>query len=322
MTTPDTVPAVACIGAANDDRRLRLSGPYQPATSNPVLGTASAGGVARNVAEALGRLGVDVRFFGVVGQDGAGYALAAGLKAAGVDVAALIRDPDHATGSYTAVVEADGGLVCGLADMSVYDTMTPQWLAGVMPKLDRCAVWCVDANLPAATLAALAGAASPDTLLFADPVSAVKASRLAPVLGRAAAVFPDRAEAAALTGLAVDSPDDAVAAATALVGVGVGCAYVSLGADGVAVADADGAAVYQAIPADRGRDVTGAGDAFMAGAVYRHITPGPKAPPPVAFGLAAANLTLQAPTAVPADLDPRRLHQHAADHWRNLPSTP
>lgn len=320
MTPPDTLPTIACIGAANEDRRARLHGPYQPATSNPVAVETTAGGVARNVAEGLARLGADVEFFGMVGHDTAGESLLAGLAAAGVGIANLTHDSNRPTGSYTAVVDQDGALVCGLADMSIYDALTPAWLESVASGLHRCAVWCVDANLPAPTLAALATTAPENTLIFADPVSAAKAPRLVPLLSSLDAIFPDIAEAAALTGQPVEGPDDALGAARALVGAGVRRAFVSLGAHGVAAATTDNAAIYPAFTTDDDVDVTGAGDAFLSGVVYGTIFAEAN-PPPVAYGLAAANLALHVATAVPADLTGPRLRQHTRAHWRGpLPS--
>jgi pseudouridine kinase len=51
---------VVCIGAANIDRKLRPAAALLMGTSNPARQEESFGGVARNIAENLARLGADV----------------------------------------------------------------------------------------------------------------------------------------------------------------------------------------------------------------------------------------------------------------------
>ena len=58
--SPSPTGGVLCAGGAVVDRLLHLHAPAVPATSNPARAAASYGGVARNVAENLARLGVDV----------------------------------------------------------------------------------------------------------------------------------------------------------------------------------------------------------------------------------------------------------------------
>ncbi len=56
------------------------------------------GGAPANVAIGLARQGVDVGFLGVVGQDGFGAFLESGLREAGVNVAGLVRTREAQTG--------------------------------------------------------------------------------------------------------------------------------------------------------------------------------------------------------------------------------
>src|SRR5690606_24733751 len=60
---------VVCIGGANVDRKFRMEKPAQMGTSNPASVTRSVGGVARNVAENLGRLGHRVKLMSIAGND-------------------------------------------------------------------------------------------------------------------------------------------------------------------------------------------------------------------------------------------------------------
>ena len=66
---------VACIGAAHIDRKATAAGPIVPGSSNPVTMRVGAGGVARNVAENLARLGLPVTMVRRVGHDREGDAV-------------------------------------------------------------------------------------------------------------------------------------------------------------------------------------------------------------------------------------------------------
>ncbi len=67
--TIDSGQPVLVLGAAGMDVVGRLESELKPATSNPARIRRSYGGVARNVAENLARLGQPVRLITVVGED-------------------------------------------------------------------------------------------------------------------------------------------------------------------------------------------------------------------------------------------------------------
>ena len=168
---------VVVIGGLNIDTLARISGDTVPGSSNPgVTGTAH-GGVGRNVAENLARLGSPVRLIGVVGDDASGAALLAQLELVDVDVRGVRRSADCATGTYTAVLDRDGGLVVGVADMAAADLLAPEDI-GEHTLLD--ASWLVlDGNLRTDTIARCLALAEEDHVpVVLDPVGVTKATRL------------------------------------------------------------------------------------------------------------------------------------------------
>src|SRR5436305_257330 len=112
---------IASIGAAHVDRRGILRGPTILGTSNPGDVHLDFGGVARNVAENLARLGCAVSMLSRVGDDEEGRRVIAHLRFAGIDTALVSRSPVRPTASYTAILENQGELVIGLADMDIYE---------------------------------------------------------------------------------------------------------------------------------------------------------------------------------------------------------
>lgn len=103
---------VLVIGAAGQDlvgqSRLEL----QPGTSNPGKIRRSFGGVGRNVAENLARLGHPVRLLTVVGADSPGDQLIHQLEEAGVDASQIIRLDDKPTSTYLAIVDPRPDAAC------------------------------------------------------------------------------------------------------------------------------------------------------------------------------------------------------------------
>ncbi|HEU4518527.1 MAG TPA: PfkB family carbohydrate kinase, partial [Microvirga sp.] len=112
---PPVPPQVVCVGGAVRDRKLRSAGPLVPGTSNPVRSERSFGGVARNVAENLARLGVATALVSLVGDDGEGRAIRAHLGRAGVDTRFVAVADGQATAEYLAVLPPSGELAFGLA---------------------------------------------------------------------------------------------------------------------------------------------------------------------------------------------------------------
>ena len=283
---------VVCVGALHVDAKARVSGPVISGTSNPAVVSRTPGGVAGNIARTLARLGVPVSIVSVVGDDAAGRGLLARVAGEGVGVEDVVVLPGAATASYTAVLDGGGSLALGIADMEIYDRLDGSVVGPAVSRHGSGVIWCADANPAPGGLAALSAVAS---LLFLDPVSVAKAPRLLPLLPGAAAVFPDAAEATALTGLV-----DLEEAAHALVRSGVERVVITLGGQGVLVADAAAVVRRPAVEHDPIVDVTGAGDALLAGylaAVSRGETD------PMGWGLAAASLAVETLETVRDDLD-------------------
>jgi pseudouridine kinase len=125
---PPARAGVVVVGGANMDIKAQITGEVIGATSNPGRASQAPGGVARNVAENLARLGTDTRLITAVGQDPAGDLLLERTAAAGVDVGPALLSPHCATGTYTAVLDAAGELVVAVAAMGVTDELTPEVL--------------------------------------------------------------------------------------------------------------------------------------------------------------------------------------------------
>ncbi len=256
---------IVCLGGATLDRRYYAASPLIPGTSNPVESRRAFGGVARNVAENLARLGVAVGLVTILGDDEAGAALLRHLRALGVDVSGAVTTPEKPTAEYVAVIGPKGELVLGLADMDIFAHLTTAHLERASPQLACASFAFADCNLPAELLADLVRRRqSADFKLALDAVSAPKARRLPRSLEGIDLLFLNKDEADAYLESQASTP---VEAALALRARGACAVVLTLGRSGAVIASEQGLAHSPALEAEA-IDVTGAGDAMIAGTLY------------------------------------------------------
>ncbi len=278
-------PFVVVVGGANVDVKARTTAALVAATSNPGTVVRTPGGVGRNIAENLARLGTRVALVSTVGSDPDGDWLLQETAVAGVDITPVLRG--GRTGRYVAVLGADGDLAVGVADMAATDGLVPDVLDHDLLRSADLVV--VDGNLPAATVDAVL-ALGVRTVL--DPVSVPKAERLGPFLDRGLfAITPNQDELAALGTVA------------GLHARGVEVVWVRQGAAGSLLSAPDGEVRLRAPEVDP-VDVTGAGDAMLAAFCHRLLA-GASLADAAAWGHEAAALTVASPHTVRPDLGER-----------------
>ena len=307
------------LGGANLDTVASADSALKRSDSAPGHVRSSPGGVARNVAENLARLGHAVSLISAVGDDPAGHALLAATRLAGVDVSACHVLAGEATASYVSMHDSDGSLLAAVNDMQVLERLTPAVLAPHAAAVGAAAVLVLDCNLSAAALAWFfeQQGTRPDAApVFADAVSAPKCTRLRPWLNRLHTIKLNRLEAHALCGLPTGSPAEVEAAAEWLHAHGVARVVISVGAQGLYFSarggnerHAGGAGWQPALPQQAPvRNTNGAGDALMAGLVHAHVAGLPLAEA-ARFAAACAALTTTAHAANHPDLSPALVAQ-------------
>lgn len=283
------------VGGANLDLVAASSERLVPATSNPGRMLVKPGGVGRNVAENIARLGSPVWLVAGIGDDPFGELVARTTREAGVRLHPL---PAPATGTYTAMLDADGELVAAVSDMRAGDGTRPEHLADAAHLLADARLVVLDANPPADTLREAARLAGPVPVVV-EPVSTPKARRLRVLLEEGVdwfAITPNTDELAALTGLA-----EAERAISWLHDRGVRHVWVRHGREGSVLHTAGSAPLRLEAPPARVVDVTGAGDA-MLGAFVHALLGGHDVAVAAGWGHAAARLTIESEYTVRPDL--------------------
>lgn len=216
----------------------------------------SAGGVGRNIAEQLARLGAETTLFTCVSDDFAGKMLKDDAKTKNIDLS-FAKKSSSAASVYLSIHEPGGDMALAINDMSLISEITPEYLEGVISQINKADVVVVDANLSPESLRFIFERV--DLPIVADPVSCAKIDRLKPYFSRLAAFKPNALEAMYVTG--ADNPRQA---AGMLVSMGVKRVAVSMGDAGCIYADDK---QIDAILPEKvySCQANGAGDAMCAG---------------------------------------------------------
>ena len=297
--------AITVIGSVNMDIGGYSHAPLTAGDSNPGRVRMSVGGVGCNIARNLALLGANVRFCTVLGGDVYAESIKGQLRAMGIDLSLSLRLKDEHTSTYLFIADEKGDMALAVNDMGIYRHQTRAYFESILPELNRCRAVLLDANLPGETLLYLAE--NVRVPLFADAVSAAKAMRLRPVLGRLKAFKPNRMEAELLSGARIADEGGAREAARRLLDTGLGRVFITLGPDGVFAAG-DGQECFLPSLAPRLKNATGAGDAFTA-AIAWAWTRGMGLEESCLAGSAAAALAAEAEETVNPALCERALRQ-------------
>ncbi|TDB75711.1 ribokinase [Actinomadura sp. KC216] len=257
---------VVVVGSVNAD--LVVGVERRPAPGETVLGSDLAthpGGKGANQAVAAARLGGRAGLVGRVGDDGHGELLRAALAADGVDLAHLTTTPGVPTGVALITVGPDGDNSI-IVSPGANARLGPADVTAARAMIAAASVvsFQLEVPLPAVEAAArVAAEAGGRIVLNPSPPAPVPGELLA----RCDPLVVNEHEAAHLLG--GDGNGDPAAMAAGLARSGPRSVVVTLGADGVVVADGATAPVKIPSPEADAVDTTGAGDAFTAALCLR-----------------------------------------------------
>ncbi len=238
---------VAIVGGINMDIQGHSLGAFRAGDSNPGYSFMSPGGVGRNIAENLVRLGLRTELVTVLGDDTLSAELAKACGRHGIGIRGALRLSSTPASQYICILdggdETPGRLVGAVAAMDSFERLGPDRLEERSGLLDGASLIFVDANLPEESIRYLAERygrdkpspvlGRPKPALALDPVSVAKAGRAAAVIGAFDFAKPNRAEAEVLSGRKIESRDDLPKAAEALRAKGLGDVFISLGSEGL-----------------------------------------------------------------------------------------
>ncbi len=292
---------VAVIGALNIDITGSANVPFTSGDSLPGEVSFTTGGVGWNMACDAALLGARTAFYSVLGKDGYESLIRAKAAQYGVDISAC-RWEDALNCSYLCILDSGGNMTAAVNDMKLSRRMDAFFAKDIAPLAREAAVAVVECNLQAPALHRLCEELG-DTPIVADCVSAAKCMRLEAVLPRIHTLKANLLEAQKLTGYA-----GAERCATALLKQGVKRACVTLGAEGLLLADENDMIRLPSAVSGTVVSSSGAGDSVSA-ALAVALGRGLDLQATARLATAAAAVATQSRSAINPDL--ARLREYA-----------
>ncbi len=260
---------VCVIGGSNMDIQGFPSSKLIYQDSNVGEVKISLGGVGRNIAENLVRMGAHTKLISVVGDDVYGQKILDEARQIGLDMQDSLILKGEPTSTYLSILDETMDMVLAISHMEIYLRMTVEFIKSKRHIIENASLCVVDTNIPEDVMTYLL-TTFPNTVFFLDTVSSTKAKKVKDLIGHFHTVKPNKIEAEILTGVQIKSDSDLAIAAKAFHDKGVKQVFISLGEDGVFYSDGTHMN-HLKTPKVRIINATGAGDAFIAALALAHL---------------------------------------------------
>ena len=262
----------------------------------------SSGGVGRNVAENIIRLGNRCFLISAFGDDQFGKYIKKNCIKIGLDISASITTKKGNTALYLSVHENTGEMVLALNDTSIINNITPKYLEKHRRLISESSVIVIDTNLSQRTMNYIFRNFS-QIPIFVDPVSLSKSKKVVSSLKFIHTLKPNLFEAKFLAGIKNKTKNNPEDIAQKLSQKGLKRFLISLGEKGV-FAYNDKIGKYYESELLSFKNDTGAGDALLAGLVHGHLK-GWSWDYTIKFSLITANFALKVKETVNSNLNER-----------------
>lgn len=297
---------IVCIGAANVDRKFHVDEQLIPETSNPVTSSKSIGGVARNIAENLGRLGEQVALLTTCGNDSE-WDMINNLSSPFMNCDYAQKIEGASTGSYTALIDKEGDMKYGLADMGVYDYLTPELLIKQTHLLNKAKCIVADLNLSKSSLEFLCAYSEKKHIkLVLITVSTPKMKHMPDSIHAVDWLVTNKDETEAYFNIKIKNNEDLKDAAKLWVNNGASNVVVTNGVKEFVYANENEIKTYDVVPSKHVVDVTGAGDSFSSAIIYSWLH-GANIDEIILSGMANSRKTIETDYTVRQNLDRKQL---------------
>ena len=263
MTMENNKPYALVFGIAIYDIFGFSYATYRPYDSNPGKVKVSCGGVCRNIAENMSLVGTNTQFISILGDDEKGKDILRLAEKVGLDMSNTLIVHGGSTPTYMAILDENGEMVSAVVDTKLANEFSKEALSERASIIENAEYMFLGADNPP-FIEHIVTTYQGKTKFVLDPVSAAKAARIKHLLHYFHTVKPNRHEAEVLCGFEVKTYEDARKAGAYLRGLGVQNVFISLDVDGVYYNDGKEEGIIKANALEV-INVTGAGDAFVAG---------------------------------------------------------
>jgi len=224
------------------------------------------GGVCRNIAENLARMEVNTKFISVLGDDEIGREMMEHSRYIGYDMSDALILKNRRTPTYLAVLDENGEMVSGINDMSSINRLDVDYLKSKSDIIKNADYVFLDADNPM-NLEFLLKTYKNDTKFILDPISANKTEKILSLIGGFHTIKPNKLEAEVIAKMTIKSDEDLLVAAEKIHTLGVKNLFITLDKEGVFYSNSRTQGLLKSLN-PKVRNVTGAGDSFVAGIGY------------------------------------------------------
>ncbi len=259
-------PYILTIGGTNVDIQGKSFGNVIRYDSNPGEVSISFGGVGKNIAENIAKLGISSKFITALGDDIYGKDIKEYLKNQNLDISDSLFLKNQQTSMYVSILNDDKEMEMAVSSTDICKSITPAFLNTIRKKITNAKLLVLDTNLEEETLRYLAHLRRRPNIIL-DTVSTKKALKVKEFIGRFHTIKPNRIEAEILTGINIYGNDDLRKVGDFFLNKGVKKIFISLGAKGIFYMSENQNGIVKA-PRINAVSSTGAGDSFVAGIAY------------------------------------------------------
>ncbi|MGL5979062.1 MAG: carbohydrate kinase family protein [Erysipelotrichaceae bacterium] len=242
---------------------------YAAYDSNPGCVQTSFGGVCRNIAENLTKVGINTKFISILGDDNTGKSMLQHARNIGLDMEHSLVVANATTPTYMAILNEAREMVSAVVDMKIVHHMTPEFIDSKKELIQAADFMILDCDSVEIT-EYIVTTYHKDTKMILDPVSGAKARAVKHLLPYFHTIKPNRHEASAFCGFPVETMEDVRKAGAYFLSLGIEQVFISLDVDGVYYINNEEEGIVSHNPIDV-LNVTGAGDAFVAGLGYGYL---------------------------------------------------
>lgn len=257
---------VALIGAANIDIQGFSSNPIIDKDSNPGRIEFCPGGVSRNIAENLARLGTKTELLSAIGDDPNGSLILDSCRDCGIGSDYSLIVPNTVSSVYLAIMDNTKDMALALSDMTISENISVEFLESREGILRGSEAIVFDTCLAADVMDYILKTYE-SIPIYVDPVSVGKAKALKTIIGKIHTLKMNRLEAEFLSGIRINDESDLEKASLWFLTQGIKRVFITLGSTGAFYRDSKIVVNYKPQKAEI-KNATGAGDAFMAGIIY------------------------------------------------------
>ena len=303
---------VCIVGGANIDITGTSFFLLNPNDSNPGKITTSLGGVGRNIAENLSRMGIHVEFITTLGGDYYSRDIEKSCERLNISLKYSQKAAEKSTSTYLCINDKHGEMQLAISDMEIYNNITPGFLESRLYIINASRACIMDTNIPKTSLEYLMN--NVQVPIFIDTVSINKTEKLKDIIHNVYALKPNILEAEILSGIKIVDDDDLIAATDIILQKKIKQLFVSLGSKGVYYTDGIHKGILPSI-IDEIINTTGAGDSFLAGVIYGFLK-GYNIEKSAKAGLSASYICLKSLKTVSEDISEENIKKIIQNKWR------